>query len=76
MVESGASAAFMLAELFHEHPMNEAGVKGTRYSTAAASATEAIINKRQRHVQVYDHNGVSSWARFRVCAGLSKGKSS
>ena len=74
MIDSGASETVASEDRFPSCELVKTTASGITYSPAAESQAEDIINIGEQFVETVDENGVTSWAKFQICKGLSGGR--
>ena len=74
MIDSGASETVASEDRFPSYDLVKTTASGITYSSAAESQAEDITNIGEQFVETVDENGVTSWAKFQICKGLSGGR--
>jgi len=74
MIDSGASETVASEDRFPSYDLVKITASGITYSSAAESQAEDITNIGEQFVETVDENGVTSWAKFQICKGLSGGR--
>ena len=74
MIDSGGSETVASEDRFPSYDLVKTTASGITYSSAAESHAEGITNIGETFVETVDGNGVTSWAKFQICKGLSGGR--
>ena len=74
MIDSGANETVVSHDRSPSYDLIKTTASGITYSSAAESQAEDIANVGEQFVETVDDNGVTSWAKFQMCKGLSGGR--